>query len=111
MKIKLKDLEPNPFRNIKEYPIKKDKVKSLVKSINDTTFWDNIVVRESPTKKGKYEVAYGHHRLMALQHIYGKNSRHEVDIPKRDLSDEMMLKIMANENAAMWTMDTAVLLE
>jgi len=111
MKIKIRQLDWNPFRNIKEYPINKEKVNGLVKSIKQTSFWDNILARESPINPKHYEIAYGHHRLVALHKVYGKDSRHEVDIPVRDLDDATMLKIMANENAAAWTMDTAVVME
>src|SRR5262245_37674811 len=100
MKIKLKDLEANPFRNISEYPINKEKINSLVKSIKQTSFWDNILARPSPANPKRYEIAYGHHRLMALHKVYGKESKHEIDIPIRNLDDATMLKIMANENAS-----------
>lgn len=96
MKIQVKDLRPNPYRNIGEYPISEDKIKLLVASIRDTTFWDNILARKN---NGYVEIAYGHARLASLQREesgYGMNA--EVDIPVKILSDEMMIKIMANEN-------------
>ena len=45
MEIQVKDLKPNPFRKMKSYPINREKVESLKISINETTFWDNILVR------------------------------------------------------------------
>jgi hypothetical protein len=111
MKIEIKQLRPNPFRNIGEYPISRDKVKGLVKSIRHTTFWDNILARPDPDEKEKYQIAYGHHRLTALREIHGERSTVKVDIPVRDLDDAHMLKIMANENATDWAMDTAVVTE
>src|SRR5207237_5248977 len=41
VKVRLDALEANPFRNIAHYPIDEAKVKSLIKSIESTTFWDN----------------------------------------------------------------------
>jgi hypothetical protein len=45
-----------------------------------------------------YEIAYGHHRLIALQEL----KIEEIDIPIRDLSEEQMAKIMVNENMEEW---------
>jgi len=67
LKIKLKDLKPNPFRNFEQYPINQDKVKQLQTSIKETEFWANILCRE---KNGDIEIAYGHHRLTALRNLY-----------------------------------------
>jgi hypothetical protein len=104
MKIKLADLKPNPYRKIDKYPINAEKVKALMNSINETSFWDNIVCRE---RNGKYEIAYGHHRLEALRRI----GQTEVDIPVRDIDDSTMIRIMANENMDEWQSNTSVMLE
>ena len=104
MKIKVKDLQPNPFRKIKTYPIDRDKIRALKISINETTFWDNIVARKN---NGKFEIAYGHHRLVALKELGIK----EVDIPVRHFDDAAMIKIMANENLDDWSLRPAVINE
>ncbi len=106
MKIKVKDLEPNPFRNIASYPIDRAKVEALKTSIKETTFWDNILVRPHPTEKGKYQIAYGHHRHIALTEL----KLQEVDIPVRKLTDAQMVKIMAEENLQ-WMTSPAVINE
>jgi ParB family chromosome partitioning protein len=36
-------------------------------SIDDTGFWDNILVRPHPEKPGFYQLAYGHTRLEAAK--------------------------------------------
>ena len=95
MKIKVSEIKPNPFRNFEHYPIDKAKVETLKASIQETTFWDNILVRQ---RNGNYELAYGHHRWIAL----GELGINEIDIPVRDLSDSVMLKMMANENMDQW---------
>lgn len=107
MKIKVKDLEANPYRDIDKYPIDKTKIEALKTSIQLTTFWDNILARPRPDKKGKYQIAYGHHRLTTLQEL----KIGEVDIPVRNLSDMTMLQIMANENIDEWRARPAVLIE
>lgn len=108
MKIQVKNLLPNPFRNINAYPIDREKVKQLRNSIRETTFWDNILARTAP-KNGRYEIAYGHHRLVAIKEELGDDK--EVDIPVRNLSDENMLKIMANENMQEWSTDWRIIVE
>jgi len=97
MRVQIKDLKPNPYRDIKNYPIDKEKVQSLINSINQTGFWDNILGRQN---NDHVEIAYGHHRLVALQKVFKPVDF--VDIPVRDLDDSMMIKIMANENDESW---------
>ena len=91
MKIKVEDLEANPFREIGKYPIDEAKVASLQRSIHDTFFWDNVICRKAGKK---YQIAYGHHRLEALKNLEIK----EIDIPCLDLTDAQMVRIMAEEN-------------
>lgn len=97
MKIKLKHINPNPFRHIENYPIQKEKVAALRESIGETGFWDNIVARQN---NGSIEIAYGHHRMEALRQEF--NGNHEIDLIIRDLDDSHMLKIMARENMEEW---------
>jgi len=93
MKVKLKNLKPNPFRNIKQYPIKEEKVKQLMTSIRETGFWENILCR----KRGdNVEIAYGHHRLEALRQVFGPDK--EISVIVKDLDNETMIRVMANEN-------------
>ena len=104
MKVLVKDLKPNPYRDMEHYPIDKDKIQSLKDSIEQTEFWDNILAR----RKGKeYQIAYGHHRLTALQEL----GIDMVDIPIKDLDDATMIQIMANENMDDWKTSPSVLIE
>jgi len=96
MRIAVTDLRPNPFRNLKNYPIDQSKVDALAQSIKDTEFWDNLLARRGDN--GAYELAYGVHRLQALK----KSDIDEVDIPVRKLDDSTMVKIMAHENQVEW---------
>jgi len=93
MKVQIKDLYPNPYRDMDNYPINRDKVETLKASIKQTGFWDNIVARNMD---GKIQIAYGHHRLTALREALAWDT--EVDIPVKDLPDSVMIQIMANEN-------------
>jgi len=98
MKVQIKNLEPNPYRDMNNYPMDENKVKSLTESIQQTGFWDNILARK---QNGKIQIAYGHHRLAALREVMKPTD--EVDIPVKELDDATMIKIMANENMEAWT--------
>lgn len=104
MKVKLKDVHPNPFRNMERYPIHKQKILQLKNSIQSTDFWDNIVARKC--EGGGIEIAYGHHRLAALNELYSGTK--EFNWIVRDLDDDEMLKIMAHENLDEWGHDSAI---
>jgi len=90
--LKLKDILPNPNRNLKDNPLDPAKITELVASIHTTGFWDNVVVRKN--KAGKYELAYGHNRLAAAI----KAGLTEADFIVKDFDDELMIKVMDNEN-------------
>ena len=106
MKIKLIDIEPNPYRHIDKYPIDRAKVNALKTSIKEKTFWDNILVRPHPTIKGKFQLAYGHHRWIALKEL----KYEEINIPCRNIENAQMLQIMAEENLN-WSTSPAVATE
>ena len=109
MKLNVKDLAPNPFRDISNYPIDKEKVESLKASINETGFWDNVIARK-PSYANYYEIAYGHHRLQALREIVKESGEDvTIEVPVKHLSDSLMLKIMANENMEAWSMGARVI--
>jgi len=101
MKISIKDLKPNPFRNFDSLPYDEAKLNSLVDSINKTTFWNEgggILARKV---NGKYEMAFGHHRIKAAK----KAGITVMDVTVKDLSDEQMIRLMAYENMDIWKAD------
>ena len=104
MKIQVSKLEANPYRKISKYKYDKKKLKALRISIKETTFWDNILVRPHPTKKGFYQIAYGHHRWKVLLNLKQKY----IDVPVRKLTNAYMLKIMANENLEQWKLTPSI---
>jgi chemotaxis protein histidine kinase CheA len=91
------------------YPIRREKVEALKASIDSTTFWSNIVARPRPGHPGEFEIAYGHHRLVALRELYPPD--HEIGLIVRDLDDADMIRIMAAENMQEWSTDATVVLE
>lgn len=94
MQIKLKNLMPNPYRDIGNYPIDKTRIAKLQGSILNTEFWGGLVCRKHPTKKGFYQIAFGHHRIKAL-----KNLKYtEILMKVLDYTDAQMLQAMAEEN-------------
>lgn len=101
-KVAISQLRPNPFRELDDYPIDREKVDKLKESISETGFWGTIVAR----KKGNaYEIAFGHHRQVALvelqqEGVIGKSEK--VDIIVRDLTNEQMIQLMARENLEEW---------
>jgi ParB-like chromosome segregation protein Spo0J len=105
MKLKFKDVLPNPRRDLKRNPLKREKIEELVTSINTTGFWDNVLTRKN--KAGKYELAYGHHRVQAAIEA-GLES---ADFIVKDLSDALMIQIMDNENREVYGSSPASLIE
>jgi len=101
-KVAISQLKANPFRELDDYPIDREKVDKLKESISETGFWGTIVARK---KGSSFEIAFGHHRKIALvelqqEGIIGKSEK--VDIIVRDLTNEQMIQLMARENLEEW---------
>jgi hypothetical protein len=94
IRIKLRDIRKNPFRNFDRYPYSEVKIKALIESIKKTGFWENLSGRQD--KDGTVEISFGHHRLEALKRLFGED--HEIDILVLDLDDKLMLRRMGLEN-------------
>lgn len=94
IKIMLKEIDSNPFRDFLVYPLSETKIKELIKSINETGFWENISGRQK--KDGRVEISFGHHRLAALKQIYPDDFK--INIIVSDLTDSEMIKRMSGEN-------------
>lgn len=106
MKIKVKDVRPNPYRNIEHYPLNKEKIIALTKSIEKTGFWDNLVGRKV---NGEIQIAYGHHRIEALRLAEGFGYDFEFDLPIKEIDNGTMIQIMANENMQEWSHSIVVI--
>ncbi len=105
MKLRFKDVKPNPYRDLKSNPLLKDKIAELVASINTTGFWDNVLCRKA--KNGDYQLAYGHHRVAAAIEA-GLES---ADFIVKNLSDALMIQIMDNENREVYASSPASMIE
>jgi len=99
MKVKVKDVKANPYRNIDHYPLNKEKIMALTNSIEETGFWDNLVGR---VVDGEIQIAYGHHRIEALRLAKGFGYDFEFELTIKDLDNATMIKIMAKENMSEW---------
>jgi hypothetical protein len=88
-------IDPNPFRHLDRYPICEDKVTALMASMERTGYWGNVVARKVGDR---YQLAYGHHRRIAFERKFGEGA--SMDLIVKDLSDEDMLHMMADENMA-----------
>jgi hypothetical protein len=95
--IRLLDLEPNPFRDLQAFGLDAARVKRLEASITETGFWANMQARPHPTKRGKYQIPNGHHRVAAAIAVLGANHRQSVEVI--ECGDLEMLQRMAAENA------------
>jgi len=91
MRVDLRTLVPNPFRDIIVDPI--DHKPDLQKSINDDGFWGGCVIRKN--NKGQLEIAAGHSRV---KEALACNITH-AELFVADISDEVMVRIYARENA------------
>ena len=104
MKLKLKDVQNNPFRDLKGNPLIEAKIEELVNSIEVSGYWDNCVVTK---REGKYCLAYGHHRLEAAK----RTGLTEADFIVKDLNDDMLIKIMDLENRETYASSPASVIE
>lgn len=105
-KVKVKDLLPNPFRNMDHYRIPEEKIEALIRSFKTSGVWPTVVARKAGNK---IEKAFGHARTEAAKRLYGPN--HEIEVVIMDLDDETMLRMMADENGELWGTDFLVDME
>ena len=93
MLVALKALRPNPFRDFTVDPVDDNNVKQLTASIKEDGFWGGVVVRQV---NGDYQIACGHHRVVAAMEAGIKTADVFVHY---DLDDAGMIRVYANENA------------
>lgn len=96
--VKLQDIVDNPFHDLVRYPLKEEKVQILVNSYKKTGFWPGgLPGRE---RNGKIEIPFGHHRLEALKGCLKPED--EIDMFIYEISDDDMLRMLADENLENW---------
>jgi hypothetical protein len=96
MKFALKNVLPNPYRDLVGYRYLEYKIEKLMESIRATGYWDNDNTVGRILPDNKLQIAYGHHRLEALLRLYPPDSEHEFIV--KDLSNDAMMQMMAREN-------------
>ncbi len=95
MKVKLKDLLPNPYR-AELGPLNDRQVHSIVESCQMSCFGVDHQFDVRKASGGKYEMVHGHHTYAALVMAYGLE--HEVNIAIKDYTDRQMFQEMCREN-------------
>lgn len=94
MKIKLKELNPNPFKkDINGGKLNKEIVNKIKSNIKELGLMGSLPIFK---KEDKYYLIAGHHRLQALKDVYGNNF--EVEVTLHNYSDENVLRGMVVEN-------------
>lgn len=103
MKVKVKNIEFNPFRNIDLVPIDRVAVDKIKESITDHGLWEGLRVRpkDNNWQSGKYQIPFGHHRLVALREM----GISEIDVPVVEITDYDMVLMMVRENMTQSGMD------
>jgi hypothetical protein len=94
MKLKLSELNPNPFKKeINGGKLKEATIKKIQANIKELGLMGSIPVFK---KDGEYFLVVGHHRVEALKRELGKNF--EVEVTLHNYSDENILRGMVVEN-------------
>jgi ParB-like chromosome segregation protein Spo0J len=99
--VPVKDVDPNPFRLLGQYPYNDKKLKALQRSIKDVGLWEGIIGRR---KGNRVEIAFGHHRQRAAE-LSGFTA---IPVVIRDMTDEQMLQFMGRENLEDYNADFLV---
>lgn len=92
MKVRLRELKNNPFRDLQVDPIQEDIVDRLEQSIREDGFWSGVSCRR---RNGAIEIASGHHRVKAAI----KAGETEAEVFVGDYDDASMIRVYARENA------------
>lgn len=104
-KVPIAAIDPNPFRQLHEYPYVERKVEALQRSIDAVGLWEGVIARKDGNR---YQLAFGHHRVEAARRV----GLDEVAVIVRDdLDEEKMLQFMGRENGEDYNADFLSLLE
>lgn len=97
-KFRVREIRPNPCRDLTRFPIREEVVERLLRSFDRTGIWGEgrLIVRLNP--QGEPEACFGHHMLEALKRRLGPEG--EVTVTVEEVSDPDMLRRMIEENDA-----------
>lgn len=104
VKVKLSEIDPNPHRNKKRFPVGEQRKAALLRSIKDVGLWEGIIGRR---KGNRVEIAFGHAREEAAEEL----GMDEIPVIIRDLTDEQMLQFMGRENMEEFNADFLIMYE
>lgn len=108
-RVALSDILPNRYRKMESYHISEEKIAALLQSYDNSGFWDgSLQARPHPKKAGKFEIAFGHHRIEAAKR---DKKIAEVGLVVTNRSDADMLRMMADENREEFKGDHLVAIE
>jgi ParB-like chromosome segregation protein Spo0J len=102
------ELLPNPYRDLSRYVLRRDKIEALRESYRKSGHWHgSIQARPSLKQLGRYEIAFGHHRVEAacLENLK------EIGVVVAPRTNEDMLRMMADENSTEYQHDARVGIE
>lgn len=101
MKIKLRNIKPNPYKkNISKGELNREQIDKIKSNISELGFFGSLPV----FKKGdSYHLVSGHHRLQSLKEIYGKD--YEVEAVVHDYNEDQIFRGMVVENITQRTND------
>ena len=108
-KVKLSDIDPNPFRNLERYPLNEETIASLRGKIKRTGLWNTLRARANPEKPGRYQLAQGHHRVAAAREELGKGGAIWLQVCEMD--GATMLQVMAADNDDAYNLRPGFILE
>jgi hypothetical protein len=94
-------IDQNPYRDLIHNPLREEQVERLAASVRATGYWPNTMVRKHPTRRGRYQLGYGHARLEAAR----KAGITAATFLVSDLSDEEMIHVMVDENVTQFGKD------
>lgn len=99
-------IDPNPFRDLANYPVIRAKVEALKSSIGTVGLWPSIIVRPHPDRPGRFEQAFGHQRKVASEEL----GLTEIDAIVCNMTDEEMVMYMGRENGEDYSADFQIML-
>ena len=94
MKLKLSELNPNPFKKeINKGKLNEEVIHRIKANIKELGLMGSIPIFK---KDNKYYLINGHHRVEALKRVFGKE--YEVEVVKHNYNEEQILRGMVVEN-------------
>lgn len=94
MKLKLSELNPNPYKKeIDAGELDEDNIKKLMSNLNELGMMGALPIVQISKK---YHLVYGHHRVEALKRVFGID--YQVDVKLHDYSEDQLLRGMVIEN-------------